>query len=150
MTICCGFTLQFLPVDFDMSAMKARLDDIHVATLIHSAQQRFPWINGRTPMTVTTGIMTFTPDGKPFCGKTPNIEGLYHCAGFCGHGIVQSPTIGVIMSDLIRNGETEYDVEAIEADRYFDIPGFQDRVEIKAKCYEMHSGYYGRLEGKKP
>ena len=138
-----------LPVDFDMSAMKARLDDIHVATLIHSAQQRFPWINERTPMTITTGIMTFTPDGKPFCGKMPDIEGLFHCSGFCGHGIVQSPTIGVIMSDLIRNGETDYDIEAIEADRYFDVPGFQDRAEIKARCHEMHEGYYGRLEGKK-
>jgi len=138
-----------LPVDFDMSAMKARLDDIHVAMLIHSAQQRFPWINERTPMTITTGIMTFTPDGKPFCGKMPDIEGLFHCSGFCGHGIVQSPTIGVIMSDLIRNGETDYDIEAIEADRYFDVPGFQDRAEIKARCHEMHGGYYGRVEGKK-
>lgn len=41
-----------LPVDFDMSAMKARLDDIHVATLVHAAQQRFAWINERTPMTI--------------------------------------------------------------------------------------------------
>ncbi len=137
-----------LPVDFDMSAMKARLDDIHVATLVYNAQQRFPWINERTPMTITTGIMTFTPDGKPFCGKMQDIEGLYHCSGFCGHGIVQSPTIGVIMSDLIRNGKTDYDIAAIEADRYFDVPGFQDRAEIKSKCYEMHAGYYGRVEGK--
>ena len=53
------------------------------------------------------------------------------------------------MSDLIRNGETNYDIAAIEADRYFDIPGFQERAEIKAKCYEMHAGYYGRVEGKK-
>ena len=137
-----------LPVDFDMSAMKARLDDIHVATLVYNAQQRFPWINERTPMTITTGIMTFTPDGKPFCGKMQDIEGLYHCSGFCGHGIVQSPTIGVIMSDLIRNGKTDYDIAAIEADRYFDVPGFQDRAEIKSRCYEMHAGYYGRVEGK--
>jgi len=137
-----------LPVDFDMSAMKARLDDIHVATLVYNAQQRFPWINERTPMTITTGIMTFTPDGKPFCGKMQDIEGLYHCSGFCGHGIVQSPTIGVIMSDLIRNGKTDYDIAAIEADRYFDVPGFQDRAEIKSRCYKMHAGYYGRVEGK--
>ena len=142
------YDMEKLPVDFDMSAMKARLDDIHVATLIHAAQQRFSWINERMPMTITTGIMTFTPDGKPFCGKMPDIEGLYHCSGFCGHGIVQSPTIGVIMADLIRSGQTDYDIAAIEADRYFDIPGFQERDEIKAKCYKMHAGYYGRVEGK--
>jgi 4-methylaminobutanoate oxidase (formaldehyde-forming) len=142
------YEMKDLPVDFDMSAMTTRRDDIHVARLIYAAQQRFPWINERTPMTITTGIMTFTPDGKPFCGKVSEIEGLYHCAGFCGHGIVQSPTIGVIMADLIRKGETDYDIAAIEADRYFEIPGFQDRAEVKTKCYDMHAGYYGRVEGK--
>ncbi|MFP6763196.1 MAG: FAD-binding oxidoreductase, partial [Planctomycetaceae bacterium] len=143
------YDMDRLPVDFDMSAMKAKRDDIHVAMLIHAASQRYPWINKRTPMSITTGIMTFTPDGKPFCGKLPDLEGFYHCSGFCGHGIVQSPTIGVIMSELIRNGQTGYDIAAIEADRYFDVPGFQKRDEIKARCYEMQAGYYGQVEGRK-
>ena len=140
------YDMEQLPVDFDMSSLKARQDDIHVAMLIHATQQRFPWINERTPMTITAGIMTFTPDGKPFCGKMPGSEGLYHCSGFSGHGIVQSPAIGVIMADLVLNGETDYDIAAIEADRYHDIPGFQQRSDIKAKCYQMQSDYYGRVE----
>ncbi len=140
------YDMEQLPVDFDMSTLKARQDDIHVALLIHATQQRFPWINERTPMTITAGIMTFTPDGKPFCGKMPGIEGLYHCSGFSGHGIVQSPAIGVIMADLVLNGETDYDIAAIEADRYHDIAGFQQRSDIKAKCYQMQSDYYGRVE----
>ena len=143
------YDMESLPSDFDMSAMKARLDDILVATLVYNAGQRFPWITERTSMTITTGIMTFTPDGKPFCGKLPDIEGLFYGSGFCGHGIVQSPTIGVIMADLILEGETSYDIDAIEADRYFDVPEFQTRVDIKAAAYEMHSGYYGNVEGRK-
>ena len=141
------YDMEQLPVDFDMSSLKARQDDIHVALLIHATQQRFPWINERTPMTITAGIMTFTPDGKPFCGKMTGVEGLYHCSGFSGHGIVQSPTIGVIMAELVLNGETDYDIAAIEADRYHDIAGFQQRSDIKAKCYQMQSDYYGRVEG---
>ncbi len=141
------YDMEQLPVDFDMSSLKARQDDIHVAMLIHATQQRFPWINERTPMTITAGIMTFTPDGKPFCGKMPSVEGLFHCSGFSGHGIVQSPAIGVIMADLILNGQTDYDIEAIEADRYHDVAGFQDRNDITAKCYQMQSDYYGRVEG---
>jgi 4-methylaminobutanoate oxidase (formaldehyde-forming) len=137
-----------LPMDFDMSALKAARDDYHVALLIHSAQQRFPWIDERTPMTITKGIMTFTPDGKPFCGAMPDVKGLFHCAGFSGHGIVQSPTIGVIMAELILDGKSTYDIEAIEADRYFDVPGFQERAEIKAKCTAMYASYYGRVEGR--
>ena len=77
----------------------------------------------------------------------PSVEGLFHCSGFSGHGIVQSPAIGVIMADLILNGQTDYDIEAIEADRYHDVAGFQDRNDITAKCYQMQSDYYGRVEG---
>ncbi len=135
-----------LPVDFDMSRMKAARDSIQVARLIDAAQQRFPWINERTPMTITTGIMTFTPDARPFCGKMPDIEGLYHCAGFSGHGIVQSPAIGLIMSQLILDGCSTYDVKSIEADRYFDMPGYLERADIEAKCFDMAGNYYGKVE----
>jgi glycine/D-amino acid oxidase-like deaminating enzyme len=141
------YDTETLPVDFDMSAMLVRRDSLNVAQLIHNAGQRFPWINERTPMTITTGIMTFTPDGQPFCGKLPSVEGLYHCSGFSGHGIVQSPTIGVIMADLILNGQTGYDIGAIEADRYYDLPDYQQRSQIKAKCLQMAAAYYGRIEG---
>lgn len=136
-----------LPDDFDMSALKARPDSLHVAVLIHAAQQRYPWISERSPMTITRGIMTFTPDGKPFCGKLPQVEGLYHCAGFSGHGIVQSPVIGVIMAELILDARLTYDIASIEADRFFDLPGFDTRDQIKDKCREMAAGYYGRVEG---
>ena len=97
-------------------------------------------------MTITTGIMTFTPDGRPFCGKMPNLDGLFHCAGFSGHGIVQSPTIGVIMAELILDGKSTYDVSSIDADRYFDFSELQKRTDIESKCAEMAGNYYGRVE----
>jgi 4-methylaminobutanoate oxidase (formaldehyde-forming) len=135
-----------LPVDFDMSRMKAARDSIQVARLIDAAHQRFPWIDERTPMSITTGIMTFTPDARPFCGKMPDIEGLFHCSGFSGHGIVQSPAIGLIMSQLILDGRSTYDVSSIEADRYFDMPGYVVRADIEAKCAAMAGNYYGKIE----
>jgi len=138
--------MQSLPDDFDMSALTVRPDDLHVALLIDATKQRFPWIDERTPMTITRGIMTFTPDGKPLCGKRPEFEGLFHCSGFCGHGIVQSPVIGVIMADLVLDGHTDYDIEAIHADRFFEHPQLQDRSKIESACYQMHAGYYGQLE----
>jgi glycine/D-amino acid oxidase-like deaminating enzyme len=139
-----------LPVDFDMSRMKAARDSIQVARLIDAAHQRFPWIDERTPMTITTGIMTFTPDARPFCGKMPDIEGLYHCSGFSGHGIVQSPVIGLIMSQLILDGRSTYDVSSIEADRFFDLPGYIERTDIEAKCVDMAGNYYGKVERATP
>ncbi len=137
-----------LPDDFDMSSLKAKPGSLNVAILIDAAHQRYPWINERTPMTITRGIMTFTPDGKPFCGALPAVEGLYHCSGFSGHGIVQSPTIGVIMAELILDGRSAYDIAAIEADRFYDLPGYETRDEIKRKCRQMYASYYGKVEGK--
>jgi len=138
--------MESLPDDFDMSLLTVRADDLHVALLIDATKQRFPWIDERTPMTITRGIMTFTPDGKPCCGKRPDFDGLFHCAGFCGHGIVQSPAIGLIMSELVLDGRTDYDIDAIHADRFFEHPQLQSRPEIEAACYDMHAGYYGRIE----
>jgi sarcosine dehydrogenase len=135
-----------LPREFDMSRMKAARDSIQLARLIDAAHRRFPWIDERTPMTITTGIMTFTPDARPFCGEMPDIDGLFHCSGFSGHGIVQSPVIGVIMAELILDGTSSYDVSSIEADRYFDMPSYVERGDIEARCRAMAGDYYGKLE----
>ena len=139
-----------LPTNFDMSAMKASQASIHVALLLEAVQQRYDWINERTPMSITTGIMTFTPDARPFCGKLPEREGLFHCAGFSGHGIVQSPAIGVIMAELILDGQSSYDISSIQADRYFDLPGYKERPDIEQKCREMAANYYGKVERPTP
>jgi 4-methylaminobutanoate oxidase (formaldehyde-forming) len=139
-----------LPVDFDMSRMKAARDSLQVAKLIEAANARFPWIDERTPMSITTGIMTFTPDARPFCGEMPNLQGLFHASGFSGHGIVQSPAIGLIMSQLILDGESTYDCASIEADRYFDMPGYLDRANIEQLCLEMAGNYYGKVERAAP
>jgi hypothetical protein len=90
--------------------------------------------------------MTFTPDARPFCGKMPNIEGLYHCSGFSGHGIVQSPVIGLNMAELILDGPSSYDLKSIEADRYFDMSGYIERADIEARCRAMAGNYYGKVE----
>ena len=139
-----------LPRDFDMSRMKAARDSMHVALLLDAAHQRFPWINERTPMTMTTGIMTFTPDARPFCGQLPDVAGMFHCTGFSGHGIVQSPAIGVVMAELILDGKSRYDISSIEADRYHDMEGYTDRKDIEARCLNMAANYYGSVERPTP
>ena len=125
--------------------MRAARDQYNVALLVDAASKRFPFINERTPMTITTGIMTFTPDGQPMCGADASIEGLFHCTGFCGHGIVQSPAIGLTMAELILDGRSRYDVAQIEADRFFDILELRDRATVKSRCYQTYAGYYGQV-----
>lgn len=139
------FDMEALPADFDMSQMRPRRDDLNVARLIDAAAHRFPFINERRPMTITQGIMTFTPDGRPLCGKLPEVEGLYHCAGFSGHGIVQSPSVGRIMAELIVDGSCRYDLSQIEADRFAEMPELHQHAAVKRRCYQMYANYYGKV-----
>lgn len=139
------YEMEKLPPDFDMSQMRPRRDDLKVAELIDAASRRFPFIDPRRPMSITQGIMTFTPDGRPLCGPVEQVPGLYHCAGFCGHGIVQSPAIGRIMADLILDGTCRYDMAQIDADRFADWPGLGDRSLIQQRCAETYGNYYGKV-----
>ena len=49
------YDMERLPTDFEMSQMRARRDEYNVAVLIDAARERFPFINERTPMAITTG-----------------------------------------------------------------------------------------------
>jgi hypothetical protein len=51
------------------------------------------------------------------------------------------------MSQLILDGKSTFDIDAIEADRFFDLDGYVQRAEIKQRCYNMYASYYGRTEG---
>ncbi|MDE0886267.1 MAG: FAD-binding oxidoreductase [Myxococcota bacterium] len=128
--------------DFEMSQMRAARDSPAVAHLLDSALHRFPFLEN-VKYSITQGIMTFTPNGSPLSGTIPGVDNLYHTAGFCGHGIVQSPAMGVIMAQLILNEPCTYDLSAIAADRYFGVPGFQERSDIDPKCAHTYSGHYG-------
>jgi 4-methylaminobutanoate oxidase (formaldehyde-forming) len=131
--------------DFVMSDMRAARDSLSVAYLLESANHRFP-LTKSASFHVTTGIMTFSPNGNPLCGELPNVKNLFHCAGFCGHGIVQSPTAGKIMADLLTDIDPPYDMDALMADRYQDLPGYQDREQIAKHCEKAYAGHYGPLQ----
>ncbi len=136
------YDMETLPVDFEMSQMSSPRDSLQVATLIDCASRRFPFIDGRTPMTVTTGIMTFTPDGHALCGPVRELEGLYHCAGFNGRGVFQSTSMGILLADLICDGKFGPGVEHLRADRFDDDPGLRSREDIKARCRKRYSDHY--------
>lgn len=142
------YAMETLPEDFDMSSMNAARDNYSVALLMDAAQKRFPFLADGVNFIVTHGIMTFSPNGSPLCGQIPEIEGLFHCSGFCGHGIVRSPVIGAIMADLILEGKERYDLEQLRADRYFGLEGYQSRADIIDKGAHSYAAHYGKQDPK--
>lgn len=132
-----------LPDDYDMRKMQPGADMPVLRALMEATALRFEGFDEHTPLEWTAGIMGFTPDGAPLLGQIEGIAGLYHCAGFCGHGVTQSPAIGVLMAELILDGICRYDLEEIAADRFTDLDPPLDRNTIRQKCVETYAGYYG-------
>ncbi len=140
------YDMESLPQDFQMAELKPPRDSLAVATLIDSASRRFPFIDERTPMTVTAGIMTFTPDGHSLCGSVRELEGLYHCTGFNGRGVFQSTSIGILLAELICDGKWSAGVGHLQADRFDDDPGLIRREDIRQRCRERYRGHYSLAE----
>lgn len=139
------YDMESLPADFEMSSLVPKADHPSVVELIEKSAVRFPFVRPDLPMTLHTGIMSFTPDGDPLLGEFAGIGGLYHCAGFGGHGVVQSPAIGLATAELILDGTWRYNPDDLEADRFFDMPQMRDRATVKARCAQVYADYYGKV-----
>ena len=136
------YSMEALPEDFQMSEIRIQRDNLNVALLIEAASQRFPFINERTPMSVTTGIMTFTPDGHALCGPVHDVEGLYYCTGFNGRGVFQSTSVGLLLSDIICKGHSRYQMGHLDVDRFSGEPWLGDRESIRTRCRDRYANHY--------
>ena len=136
------YSMEALPEDFQMSEIRIKRDNLNVALLIEAASRRFPFINERTPMSVTTGIMTFTPDGHALCGPVHDVEGLYYCTGFNGRGVFQSTSVGFLLADIICKGRSRYQMGHLDADRFSGEPWLGDRESIRTRCCDRYANHY--------
>ena len=111
------------PDDFPQRASDESLEDI-----IERASRRIPKLEGAEVMRGVTGVYDMTPDSRPLLGEIPGIGGLSVCAGFSGMGFKISPTIGVVMSELVLDGKaTTVDISAFRPNR------FAENCSIKAE-----------------
>ncbi len=80
---------------------------------------RFPEMPGAEFMGGWSGLFTVTPDWHPILGRVEGIEGLYCAVGFSGHGFKLSPMVGIVMAELITQGEaTTVDISMLGLDRF--------------------------------
>lgn len=102
------------PDDFPQRACDDSLEEI-----IERACHRVPGLERAEVMRGITGVYDMTPDSRPLLGEIPEIGGLYVCAGFSGMGFKISPAIGLVMSELVLDGEGKtVDIRAFQASRF--------------------------------
>ena len=65
------------------------------------------------------GHYEMTPDHNPVLGEHPSLGGFIFASGFSGHGLMMSPATGLVVSELVRHGESRtFDITPFAVDRF--------------------------------
>ena len=65
------------------------------------------------------GHYEMTPDHNPVLGEHPGLRGFVFASGFSGHGLMMSPATGLVVSELVRLGESRtFDISPFAVDRF--------------------------------
>ncbi len=88
--------------------------------LVHmeAAMARMPMLAQAGVMSRVAGLYEVTPDAHPIFGATP-VEGFYVCAGFSGHGFMHGPVAGLLMAEILLDGQAHtVDVSMLDLARF--------------------------------
>lgn len=79
----------------------------------------FPVLRGKARVVrAWAGIMGFTADGLPLIGRYDPTPGLTVAAGFNGGGFSWGPIVGKVISRLLTQEETGFDLEPLRPSRF--------------------------------
>ena len=68
------------------------------------AMERLPLLAEAEISAEWAGLYEVTPDDQPILGKLPQVDGLFSCAGFSGHGLMHGPAAGLVLAEEILDG----------------------------------------------
>lgn len=78
----------------------------------------FPKVGQLRIVRAWAGIMGFTADGLPMIGPYGLADGIYVSAGYNGGGFSWGAATGKAMAQLIVDGQTEFDLEPFDPNRF--------------------------------
>ncbi|MEA2163484.1 MAG: hypothetical protein QOK37_1611 [Thermoanaerobaculia bacterium] len=70
------------------------------------------------PAACWAGLYEMSPDHHAIVGRAPAITNLYLANGFSGHGVMHAPAIGQLVAELIVDGNTSIDIDALRPSRF--------------------------------
>jgi len=83
--------------------------------------KRFPILEtaGMDTKKSWAGLYAQTPDCHAILGKVEEVHGFYLANGFSGHGLMHSPAVGLVLSELIVKGKEEsLDISCLNLKRF--------------------------------
>ncbi len=68
------------------------------------------------------GTLAMTPDGVPIIGPVDGVQGYILATGFSGHGFCLAPVVGMLLSELVVDGEASWPVDDLHLSRFASVP----------------------------
>ncbi len=100
------------------SSFNLNVDRDFLEKVIEAAIHRAPVLEKAEILRGWGGLYTITPDDNPIIGEVPGVKGLFSAVGFSGHGFQQAPAVGLILSQLILDGQTNFDLKPFSYGRF--------------------------------
>jgi sarcosine oxidase, subunit beta len=94
---------------------------------VQQATHRCRVLERATMKQAIAGLYDTTPDDNPILGCIPDIEGFICAAGFSGHGFMHSPATGLLIAELILDGEVRtIDLNPLTFTRFTEGHGYRE------------------------
>jgi sarcosine oxidase subunit beta len=102
----------------EIPGLNQNIDHDWEITHLDAAMSRLPLLGHAGVVSRLAGLYENTPDAHPIYGKT-TIDGFYIVTGFSGHGFMHGPVSGLLMAEIILDGEaTTVDVSMLDLARF--------------------------------
>jgi len=106
---------------------------------IEDAMARVPILGTAGVGRVINGPIPYAPDGLPLIGPMPGVKNAYEACVFT-FGITQGGGAGKVAAEWIVDGQTEWDMWAVDPRRYTD---YADQDYCHQKALETYGHEYG-------
>ncbi|GFE66286.1 GcvT family protein [Litoreibacter roseus] len=131
-----------MPEDFSFQLYPDDLDRLE--WYIEDAMNRVPILGTAGVGRVINGPIPYAPDGLPLIGPMPGVPNAYEACVFT-FGITQGGGAGKVLAEWVTEGETEWDMWAVDPRRYTDYTDqdfcHQKALEVYGHEYGMHFPY---------
>jgi 4-methylaminobutanoate oxidase (formaldehyde-forming) len=114
----------------------------HFDPMMRNAVHRIPALETAGMRTFINGPESFTLDGAPLVGESPEVRGLFIAAGMNSSGVVYGGGVGWALAEWITTGRPSMDLWTVDVRRYAradnTLKGLSQRIpEVLAKHFEI-------------
>ena len=128
-----------MPEDFSFQLYPDDLERLE--WYIEDAMARVPLLGQSGVGRVINGPIPYAPDGLPLIGPMPGVPNAYEACVFT-FGITQGGGAGKVLAEWVVEGQTEWDMWAVDPRRYTDYTDQdycnQKAMEVYGHEYAMH------------